>query len=158
MGPLLGFSQPCFGLARAASKSDVRFRALEASVERSDARLDSVDSALEAFGTELTEVDLLARALHEESSNVPSGVHWMSEDSGAADATARDDDGGSPELERQREGFEDFLAIQVARVDNLILGMHSDLRGVAFSQYFRSFSLSPPWWDALNRAVRKSMP
>ena len=63
----------------------------------------------------------------------------MSEDSEAADAAALDDDDGSPELERQREGFEDFFAIQVVRVDNLILGMHSDLRGVAFSHYFRSF-------------------
>ena len=82
----------------------------------------------------------------------------MSEDSEVADATAHNDEDGSPELERQREGFEDVLAIRVARVDHLILGMHSYLRGVAFSHYFRSFQSFSPWWDALNRAVRKSMP
>ena len=138
-GAAIGAFSAMFGLVRAGSKCDALFRALEASVERNDARLDSVDSALEAFGTELAEVDLLARAPHEESSNVPSGVHWMSEDSGAADTAALDDDDVSPELERQREGFEDFLAIQVARVDNLILGMRRFLRGVAFPHYFRSF-------------------
>ena len=143
-GAVIGACSALFGLVRAGSRCDARFRALEASVGRNDARLDSVDSALEAFGTELAEVDLLARAPHEESSNVPLGVHLMSEDSGEADTAAHDEDDGSPELERQREGFEDFLATQVARVDNLILVMHSDLRGVAFSHYFRSFqSLAP---------------
>ena len=138
-GAVIGACSALFGLVRAGSRCDARFRALEASVGRNDARLDSVDSALEAFGIELAEVDLLARAPHEESSNVPSGDHWMSEDSGETHAAPHYNDNGSSELERQREGFEDFLAIQVARVDNIILGMHSDLRGVAFSHYFRSF-------------------
>ena len=99
-GGVIGAFSAMFGLARAAARSDARFRSLEASLERSDARFESVESALETFGTELAGVDPRSRVRHEESSNTSAGAHWMSEDSQAAGVTAQGIEDGLLELAR----------------------------------------------------------
>ena len=124
-GASIGAFSAVLGLARAVTRSNVRFRSFE--------------SFLEAFGTDLAGLDMRFRALHEESSDTSARVSWVSEDARAARKTVCCAEIGLLELKRQGQARESHFTLQVARVDKLITAMRADLLGVTFSHYQRSF-------------------